>query len=64
MYEDAEDIDLIAGIWLEKLMPEAYVPPTFYCLVVEQLVRTVVSDRHWYERPNRPEAFTIGKIFF
>ncbi|KOB78700.1 Peroxidase, partial [Operophtera brumata] len=34
-------------------------PPTFYCLVVDQLLRNIVSDRHWYERPDRPNAFTF-----
>ncbi|XP_013178166.1 PREDICTED: peroxidase-like [Papilio xuthus] len=62
VYENIEDIDLIAGIWLEKLIPGGHVPPTVYCVVVEQLLRVITSDRHWYERPNRPNAFTYEQL--
>lgn len=58
VYESVEDIDLLAGIWAEIPIEGGHVPPTFYCLVVEQLKRNMYSDRHWYERPNRPNAFT------
>ncbi|KAJ8731726.1 hypothetical protein PYW08_014456 [Mythimna loreyi] len=62
VYEKVEDIDLLAGVWVEKLIPGGFVPPTFYCLVVEQLKRNMISDRHWYERPNRPNAFTFEQL--
>lgn len=55
-----EDIDLMAGIWLERPVEGGVVPSTLYCVVVEQLRRSLVSDRHWYERPNRPNAFIPG----
>ncbi|KAJ8733048.1 hypothetical protein PYW07_015647 [Mythimna separata] len=57
VYEKEIDIDLMAGIWVEKPIPEGYVPSTFYCLVIDQLRRNIVSDRHWYERSQRPRAF-------
>ncbi|XP_049866581.1 peroxidase-like [Pectinophora gossypiella] len=62
VYEHIEDIDLLAGIWLEKPLKDGYVPPTFYCLVVDNLLHNMVSDRHWYERPNRPNAFTLQQL--
>ncbi|XP_060801166.1 peroxidase-like [Amyelois transitella] len=62
VYEDVDDIDLMVGVWLEKLVPGGRVPTTFYCIIVEQLVRTVVSDRHWYERTNRPHAFDADQL--
>ncbi|XP_072949861.1 peroxidase-like [Epargyreus clarus] len=62
MYEHVDDIDLLAGVWVEKLIPGGYVPETFYFMTVEQLLRIVRSDRHWYERPNRPHAFTIEQL--
>ncbi|XP_075970962.1 peroxidase-like [Anticarsia gemmatalis] len=62
LYETVEDMDLLAGIWVEKPMLGGFVPPTFYCLVIEQLRRNMVSDRHWYERPNRPNAFTPHQL--
>ncbi|XP_023954693.2 peroxidase isoform X2 [Bicyclus anynana] len=61
-YKHLEDIDLMAGIWLEKHVAGGRAPYTFYCIVVEQMIRTLVSDRHWYERPNRPNAFTLDQL--
>ncbi|CAK1552790.1 unnamed protein product [Leptosia nina] len=61
-YKDVEDIDLIAGMWLEKYIPGGTVPGTFYCIIAQQQLRSVVSDRHWYERPNRPNAFTLDQL--
>lgn len=60
-YESVEDIDLMAGVWLERSVQGGNVPVTLYCIVAEQMYRTIISDRHWYERPNRPNAFTLGK---
>ncbi|XP_048478805.1 peroxidase-like [Plutella xylostella] len=62
LYECVEDIDLLAGMWAENLVPGGFVPHTFYCLVSEHLVRNVVSDRHWYERAERPLAFSAHQL--
>ncbi|CAK1604590.1 unnamed protein product [Parnassius mnemosyne] len=62
VYENVEDIDLMAGIWLERLIEGGQVPPTLYCIVVEQLLRVLASDRHWYERPHRPNAFSYEQL--
>ncbi|XP_023939635.2 peroxidase-like [Bicyclus anynana] len=62
LYDDVTDIDLMAGMWVERPISRGRAPATFYCLTVEQLVRTVASDRHWYERHNRPNAFTINQL--
>ncbi|CAH2106937.1 unnamed protein product [Euphydryas editha] len=61
-YKHVEDIDLMTGIWLERPVKGGYLPVTAYCLMVEQLHRLMVSDRHWYERPNRPNAFTLEQL--
>ncbi|XP_050342820.1 peroxidase-like [Nymphalis io] len=61
-YKHIEDIDLMAGIWLEKHVRGGFVPVTLYCVVVEQMIRSMASDRHWYERPNRPNAFTQEQL--
>ncbi|XP_045764331.1 peroxidase-like [Maniola jurtina] len=61
-YKNIEDMDLIAGLWLEKYVPGGRTPYTFYCIVVDQMLRSVVSDRHWYERQNRPNAFTLEQL--
>ncbi|XP_075970963.1 peroxidase-like [Anticarsia gemmatalis] len=62
VYESVEDLDLLAAIWMEKPMRGGIVPPTFYCLVIDQLKRNMYADRHWYERPNRPKAFTYPQL--
>ncbi|XP_063621662.1 peroxidase-like [Cydia splendana] len=62
LYQHVRDIDLLAGTWVEKPIEGGFVPPTFYCIVVDQLIRSMVSDRHWYERPNRPNAFTLEQL--
>ncbi|KAG6457894.1 hypothetical protein O3G_MSEX010552 [Manduca sexta] len=61
-YSCVEDIDLLAGVWMEELMDNAFVPPTFYCIVKEQLLHNVKSDRHWYERADRPNAFSEAEL--
>ncbi|KAJ8733052.1 hypothetical protein PYW07_015651 [Mythimna separata] len=62
-YESVEDIDLLAAIWVERSIKNGRVPYMFYNIVVEQLIRTMQSDRHWYERPNRPHAFTSEQLY-
>ncbi|KAJ8731725.1 hypothetical protein PYW08_014455 [Mythimna loreyi] len=62
VYEKEIDIDLMAGIWVEKPIPEGYVPSTLYCLIIDQLRRNIVSDRHWYERSKRPRAFNERQL--
>ncbi|CAB3242838.1 unnamed protein product [Arctia plantaginis] len=61
LYEKVDDIDLLAGVWVESPIRGGFVPPTLYCLEIEQLKHNIYSDRHWYERPNRPNAFTPRK---
>ncbi|KAJ8731722.1 hypothetical protein PYW08_014452 [Mythimna loreyi] len=62
-YESVENIDLLAAMWLERTIKGGRVPFMFYSIVVEQLIRTIQSDRHWYERPNRPHAFTSEQLY-
>ncbi|PZC78259.1 hypothetical protein B5X24_HaOG202331 [Helicoverpa armigera] len=62
LYANVADVDLLAGIWVERKKADSYVPPTFYCIVAEQLKRSLVSDRHWYERSTRPNAFTAAQL--
>ncbi|KAL4703135.1 hypothetical protein ACJJTC_010692 [Scirpophaga incertulas] len=61
-YNHIEDIDLMAGIWLEKHVRGGRIPSTLFCLITEQLGRTIASDRHWYERQDRPHAFTLQQL--
>ncbi|KAL0840028.1 hypothetical protein ABMA28_015353 [Loxostege sticticalis] len=61
-YKHVEDIDLIVGLWLELPAEGSLLPKTLQCLMIEQHVRFLVSDRHWYERPNRPHAFNLEQL--
>ncbi|XP_075970964.1 peroxidase-like [Anticarsia gemmatalis] len=63
LYDDVEDIDLLAAIWSETSVKGGRVPHTFYCIVTDQLLRYMKSDRHWYERRNRPHAFSIEQLY-
>ncbi|XP_026739825.1 peroxidase-like [Trichoplusia ni] len=62
LYEDVADIELLAGLWVEKQAAGTHVPPTFACLVGDQLKHSIHSDRHWYERQNRPNAFNAAQL--
>ncbi|XP_049866580.1 peroxidase-like [Pectinophora gossypiella] len=62
LYKNVEDIDLMAGMWVEKYIPGGFVPQTFYCLIIDQLRRNMVVDRHFFERPTRPNAFTFQQL--
>ncbi|XP_075971186.1 peroxidase-like [Anticarsia gemmatalis] len=62
LYDDVEDLDLMGATWAENPIPGGLVPHTVYCLMKDQLKRTLASDRHWYERPNRPKAFNAQQL--
>lgn len=61
IYETPGDVELLAGIWIERPMEGGYVPPTAACIINKQLSLTMKADRHWYERSDRPYAFNVGK---
>ena len=61
VYEDVRDIDLMAGLWSERILEEGQIPQTLACLLKDSILKTIKGDRHWYERRNRPHAFTHGK---
>lgn len=52
----------MAGVWCEKHILGGRVPYTLYCLMSKQLKRVLAYDRHWFERANRPHAFTKSKF--
>ncbi|KAJ8731718.1 hypothetical protein PYW08_014448 [Mythimna loreyi] len=62
VYEDVRDIDLLAGIWTERLHKGSHIPPTLTCLLMDSIIKSMKGDRHWFERCNRPHAFTHGQL--
>ncbi|XP_013163386.1 PREDICTED: peroxidase-like protein 3 isoform X2 [Papilio xuthus] len=62
-YESIDDVDLLAGIMVERKLPGAMVGPTLACIMLDQLIRWRQSDRFWYENSIHPGAFTQDKHF-
>ncbi|CAG9787318.1 unnamed protein product [Diatraea saccharalis] len=58
LYHDIEDINLLAGIMSENLMPGTFVGPTLYCIMTKQFHLMRFSDRFWFERGDQYHSFT------
>lgn len=61
LYHDIEDIDLLAGIMAEELLPGTYVGPTLYCIMARQYYVFRFGDRFWFERGKQYHSFTLRK---
>ncbi|XP_022824811.1 peroxidase-like [Spodoptera litura] len=62
LFGDVKDIDLIVGLWVEEPMKGGHIPLTFASIINDNMKRSLKGDRHWYERPNRPDAFTRAQL--
>ncbi|KAJ8731730.1 hypothetical protein PYW08_014460 [Mythimna loreyi] len=62
IFEDVRDVDLMAGLWVSKSIKGGYIPELLADILIDQWYRSVKSDRHWYERDNRPHAFTKRQL--
>ncbi|KAJ8733044.1 hypothetical protein PYW07_015643 [Mythimna separata] len=62
LYEDCRDVDLMAGLWTSKTMKGGNIPEIMAYILNDAWYRTVRSDRHWYERKDRPHAFTLRQL--
>ncbi|CAG9789463.1 unnamed protein product [Diatraea saccharalis] len=63
LYEDVEDIELMAGILSEVEMGDGVVGETLACIIVDQLLRWRRADRFWYENTVHPGAFTPEQLY-
>lgn len=61
IYEDVSDVDFLAGLWVSRPIEGGIVSEIGARVLEEQFINTIKSDRHWYERENRPYAFTECK---
>ncbi|KAJ8731728.1 hypothetical protein PYW08_014458 [Mythimna loreyi] len=62
-YEHVKDVDLMAGGgWCEKNMKGGNIPLTAANIINDNTMRAIQSDRHWYERRDRPHAFTEKQL--
>lgn len=56
------DVDLWSGGVSENSLPGSMLGPTFACIIATQFSNSRRGDRFWYELPNQPSSFTLGKI--
>ncbi|XP_075971182.1 peroxidase-like [Anticarsia gemmatalis] len=63
MYEHPKDVDLIAGLWLENAMKGGNIPQTLACIITDHFSQAQKCDRHYYDRCNKPHAFTDDQLF-
>lgn len=55
-----DDIDLLAGLLLEKLSNGAIVGPTTRCLIADGFYRFKAGDRFFYDVQGQPGSFSSG----
>ncbi|CAG9762423.1 unnamed protein product [Ceutorhynchus assimilis] len=61
LYKSPDDIDLLVGGSLEKLVPGARVGKTFLCIITEQFIRTRKGDRFFFENSG-DIGFTLPQL--
>ena len=59
-----DDVDLYIGGLSEVAMEDAYVGPTFGCIIGGVFKNLKIGDRFWFEHENNPGAFTPGKLLY
>lgn len=61
LYHSVDDIDLMAGIILEKKVDGGIMGPTARCLIADGFYRIKAGDRFFYDVQGQPGSFTPGK---
>lgn len=62
LYKTPEDVDLVVGGALERIVDDTQYGPTYLCIVTEQFYRTRTSDRFFYENGVHATAFTLEQL--
>ncbi|KAK6617631.1 hypothetical protein RUM44_005219 [Polyplax serrata] len=62
LYAHPDDVELVVGGALEKLVPGTLSGPTYLCIMLEQFYRTRVADKYFYERGDHKGAFTPDQL--
>ena len=61
VYAHDDDLDqIVAGISERPIDHDAFVGPTFGCIIADQFARLKRGDRFFYEFSGHPAAFTRG----
>uniref|UniRef100_A0A2A4JM77 Peroxidase n=1 Tax=Heliothis virescens TaxID=7102 RepID=A0A2A4JM77_HELVI len=62
IYDDIDDVEVMVAIYIERLMPGSYLPPTLYCFVVHNLRLWRRSDKFFFEHGDFPAALTVPQL--
>ncbi|KAJ8735971.1 hypothetical protein PYW08_006627 [Mythimna loreyi] len=62
IYDDIEDVELMVAIYIERLLPDAYVGPTLYCIMTHNFLLWRRSDKFFFEHGDFPAALTIPQL--
>ncbi|CAG9796273.1 unnamed protein product [Diatraea saccharalis] len=62
IYNDVNDVDLMAAIYSEKLIDGGFVGPTLFCIIVQNMLQWRKSDRHFFEHGDTPTALTLPQL--
>ncbi|CAH1635595.1 unnamed protein product [Spodoptera littoralis] len=62
LYENVDDVDLLAGIMSENHLQGVHVGPTLFCIMTKQLQIFRFSDRFWFERGDQFHSFTLEQL--
>ncbi|RVE40745.1 hypothetical protein evm_014606 [Chilo suppressalis] len=62
IYEDVEDVEVMAGLLAERPMGAGVVGPTHACIIADQMLRWRRADRFWYEHSAHPAALTPEQL--
>ncbi|CAB3235465.1 unnamed protein product [Arctia plantaginis] len=62
LYDEVDDVDLLAGIMCENNIQGMDVGPTLFCIMTKQLQLFRFSDRFWFERGDQMHSFSLGQL--
>ncbi|XP_072949746.1 salivary peroxidase/catechol oxidase-like [Epargyreus clarus] len=62
LYNNVDDVDLLAGIMSENFIDETLVTPTLFCIMGKQLTLFRFADRFWYERGEQFHSFSHDQL--
>ncbi|KAI5646889.1 peroxidase domain-containing protein [Phthorimaea operculella] len=62
LYEEVDDVELLAGIMSENLIKGTAVGPTLFCIMAKQLQLWRFSDRFWFERGDQMHSLNLVQL--
>ncbi|XP_072936800.1 uncharacterized protein [Epargyreus clarus] len=62
LYKDVDDVDLMTGIYMERMIPDGFVGPTLLCIMTHNLLLWRHSDKFFFEHGGFPAALTKSQL--